>query len=86
MRRDVVVGNRAIDEARVGLVAAAASAVGIFASGLYASLLPWQIWVWGVVTPAAVVGIAARYYTHARGRWDTYWRDRERDRSAWAQT
>lgn len=80
MRREVVVGTRAVDEARVGLAAAVVSAVVVVASGMYATLAHWQIWVWGVVTPAAIAGFAARYYTHARSRWDAYWQEKERDR------
>lgn len=80
VRREVVVGTRAVDEARVGLAAAVVSAVVVVASGMYATLAHWQIWVWGVVTPAAIAGFAARYYTHARSRWDAYWQEKERDR------
>ena len=76
----MVTGSRALDETRVGLAAGLLGGVAVLASGMYASLSPIEIWWFGLASPAVVAGFLARYYTHVRRRWSTYWSQQEQQR------
>lgn len=73
-------GSRALDETRVGAAAGLVSGAMLVLSGYYASLTVVQLWWFGIALPAVVAGFAARYYTHARQSWTTFWSQREQSK------
>ena len=77
-------GTRALDETRVGLAAGLAGGLAVLATGAYATMSAWSIWVWWVATPMTLAGVAAHYYISLRNQWNAYWQQSEQSRQALA--
>ena len=77
-----ITGTRALDETKVGVAGGLVGGALVIATGAYASLSTWEIWVWGIALPATAAGLASHYYTSLKNRWNLYWQQTEQARCA----